>query len=74
MSVIPWQVWAGLGGLALIVLFWWWLTRTLRKQGAAERDLKAARASGEVKNEQLQIAANRPDADGVDSKLRAGKF
>jgi hypothetical protein len=72
--VIPWEVYAGGVFVILAGAFWWWLTRALRKQGATERDLKAARASGEVKNEQLQIAANRPDADGVDSKLRAGKF
>lgn len=71
---MPWQLWAGGAGIALACLFWWWLTRTLRRLGAAQRDLAVADANMQVKNEQLQIAADRPDANGVDRRLRDGTF
>jgi hypothetical protein len=74
VNLIPWQVWAGLFGLAGLALFWWWLTRALRKQGATERDLADARANERVKDAQLEIAA-RPVSDAdVRDRLRDGSF
>lgn len=61
MSFVPWQVWAGGAAIALACLFWWWLTRTLKKQGATERDLELSRANEAVKDRQLQAAQDRPN-------------
>jgi hypothetical protein len=60
VSFIPWPAWAGLFGLVLAGAFWWWLTRTLRKQGAMQRDLDASRTNEKVKDAQLEAANNRP--------------
>jgi hypothetical protein len=74
VSLIPWQAWAGLFGLVCVALFWWWLTRTLRRQGAMQRDLSTAEANVKVKNAQLEIAA-RPVSDAdVRDRLRDGTF
>ncbi len=60
MSFIPWQVWAGAGALVLASLFWWWLTRTLKKQGELQALLGAAEKGNEDARKAIEIAeANR---------------
>jgi hypothetical protein len=72
--VIPWQVYAGGAAIALACLFWWWLTRTLKKQGATDRDLQSARETLRIKDAQAAIDA-RPVSDAdVRDRLRDGTF
>jgi ABC-type nickel/cobalt efflux system permease component RcnA len=69
--LIPWQVYAG--GVAIVVIFagFWWLTRTLRKQGAMQRDLAAAEKGNDHAREAIEIEErNRAlSDDDVDKRL-----